>query len=89
MTVLKANFINLYGFEEMVVSLVRFEYTDLKHGFIILHLLLITLSLVIYKELASQNKTLFIFCQVISNSFNSYYFKVSWCWGVICRLKYD
>lgn len=36
----------------MVVSLVRFEYTDLKHGFIIFHLLLITLSLVIYKELA-------------------------------------
>lgn len=73
----------------MVVSLVRFEYIDLKHDFILFHLLLITLSLVIYKELASQNKTLFIFCQVISNSFNSYYFKVSWRWGVICRWKYD
>lgn len=61
MTVLKENFINLHGFEEMIVS-VRLEYTDLKHAFIILHLLLITLSLVIYKELASQSKTLFIFC---------------------------
>lgn len=45
----------------MVVSLVRFEYTDLKHGLIILHLLLITLSLVIYKELASQNKNIIHF----------------------------
>lgn len=51
-----ALFIDLYGvFEDVVVSLIRFVYTDLNHGFIILHSILIKLSSIIYEKLACQN----------------------------------
>lgn len=51
-----ALFIDLYGgFEDVVVSVIRFVYTDLNHGLIILYSILIKLSSIIYEELASQN----------------------------------
>lgn len=68
MTVLKDSLISILtygGFEEVVVSLIGFEYTDLIRGLIILHSLLITLSLVIYEELACQNININFFAKLL------------------------